>query len=134
MAGSVGKKSHAYSVLGVGGQGKAQFGTFFPEKLVGDLDQDTRPITAIRVMAAGAAMLHVDEHMQGVFDDVVGFLPLEVGNKANAAGIVLKLRDIERLLSSDRLVALHDGFRFARKGFLELACGTIPHSHREANI
>ena len=67
------------------------------KKRVRNLDQDAGAIARLRIAAAGAAMRQVDQDLNALQDDVVRFPPLDIGDKAHAAGIVLMLRVIETL-------------------------------------
>ena len=80
-----------------GGQGEAELRALAREKLVRDLDQEAGAVAGFRIAAAGAAMRQVDQDLNALDDDVVRFLALDVGDKANAAGIVLVARVVEAL-------------------------------------
>ena len=55
---------------------------------VGNLDQDAGAVAHQRVRAHRAAMVEIDEKLQALADDAVGFLAFDVGDKAHAAGIM----------------------------------------------
>jgi hypothetical protein len=60
------------------------------EEVVGESGEDAGAVTGVDFATAGAAVVHVLEHGEGVADDVVGFFALDVGDEANAAGVVLE--------------------------------------------
>ena len=94
-----GQEHHANAVFAGGRQGEAEFGAFRARKTVRDLDQDAGAIARFRIAAAGAAMGQVDQDLDALYDDVVRFLALDVGHKADAAGVVLMARVVEALRS-----------------------------------
>ena len=67
------------------------------EKFVRDLNQQPGAVAGFRIAAAGAAVRQIDEDLNALFDNVVGLLALDVGHKADAAGIVLLVRVVESL-------------------------------------
>ncbi|MND25058.1 hypothetical protein D3C80_154850 [compost metagenome] len=71
---------------------------FLAEKAVGDLHENARTIAHQRISADSTAMRQVFKNEQAVLDDLVGFLTLHMGNKADAAGIVLIARIVKTLL------------------------------------
>ena len=64
-------------------------------ELVGDLDQDAGAVAHQRVGADRAAVVEVLEDLQALLDDRVRLLALDVGDEADAAGVVLVGRRIE---------------------------------------
>ena len=58
------------------------------QERVGHLNQDAGAVTGVRLAAAGAAVLQVDEDLQRLRDDVVRALALDVDDEADAAGVV----------------------------------------------
>ena len=87
--GSTGQEHHADAVLAGRRQGEAQRGALAREELVRNLDQDAGAVAGFRIAAAGAAVRQVDQDLYALDDDVVRFLTLDVGDEADAAGIVL---------------------------------------------
>ena len=67
------------------------------EKFVRDLHQDARAVAGQRVGAGGAAMGQVLEDLQAVLDDRVALAAFQIGDEADAAGIMLALRIVESL-------------------------------------
>ena len=82
----------------------------FSEEPVGHLHQDARAVAGIHLASAGAAVQQVDEQLQGLADDAVGLLALDVNDEADAAGVVLVPRIVQPL-GRDRLVT---GMRWRR--------------------
>ena len=80
-----------------GRQGEAQLGALAREELVRDLNQDAGAIAGFRIAAAGAAVRQVDQNLDALDDDVVRLLALDVGDEADAAGIVLLARVVQAL-------------------------------------
>ena len=78
-------------------QREAELGALAREELVRNLNQDAGAVAGFRIAAAGAAMRQVDQDLNALDDDVVRFLTLDVGNEADAAGIVLVARIVETL-------------------------------------
>ena len=92
-----GQEHHADAVLAGGRQGEAELGALAGEELVRNLDEDAGAVAGFRVAAAGAAVGQVDENLDALDDDVVGFLALDAGDEANSAGIVLMARVVQSL-------------------------------------
>ncbi len=67
------------------------------QKFMRDLHQHARAVAGQRVGADGAAMGQVLEDLQAVLDDRVARAAFQVGDEADAAGIVLALRIVESL-------------------------------------
>ena len=62
-----------------------------------NLNEDTGAVARQRIGADGTAMLKVYENLQSVFDDLMRFGTLQVGNEADTAGIFLKRRVVQSL-------------------------------------
>ncbi len=92
------QEHHANAVLARAGQGYPQPGALFTEELVGHLDQDPGAVAGLRVAAAGPPVPQIDQHLEGLDDDLVGLLPLDVGNYPHAAAVVFQLGGIESVL------------------------------------
>ena len=58
------------------------------QKGVRDLDQNARAVTGDRIGADRPAVFEVLQNAERVFDQLVGLAAFEVGNKADATGIV----------------------------------------------
>src|SRR6185437_4714932 len=79
------------------GQGEACFLRLLGEELVRDLHQDARAVAHARVGADGATVLEVAQDAQTVLDDLVRLAALDVGDEADAAGILVQRRVVEAL-------------------------------------
>jgi hypothetical protein len=67
------------------------------QELVGNLDQDAGAVAQQRVVAGSAAMFEVLQDLQALLDDGVAFLVLDMGDKADAAGVALVFGVVETL-------------------------------------
>ncbi len=67
------------------------------QKGVGDLHQDAGAVAGQRIGPGRAAMGEVLQNLQAMLDDRVARTSLQIGDEADAAGIVLALRIIESL-------------------------------------
>ena len=75
------QENHAHAVFARRRQREAEARAFAREKLVRNLDQDARAVARFRIAAAGAAVRQVDENLNALLDDVVGFWPLMLATK-----------------------------------------------------
>jgi hypothetical protein len=66
---------------------------------VWDLQQDPSPITGIVLTTAGTAMVQILQHRKRLLHDLVRFLTLDVHDKADTTGIVLKAGVVEALFA-----------------------------------
>jgi len=91
MAGSgfLRQENHADAVLAARRQFDALLGHFFTIELIRDLDQETGTIALQRVGADGTTVIQIFQDQQTLLDDIVALLALDVGDKANAASVVL---------------------------------------------
>ena len=92
------QEDHADAVAARIRQGDTHGTAMPPEKGVGNLEQDAGAVAGMGVASAGAAMLEVDQDVNGVADDVVGLPAVEVGHDAHAARVVLMSRVVESLI------------------------------------
>ena len=83
-----GQEDHAHAIFTRRRQLHPLLGHFFAVELVGNLNQDTCTVTHQRVGTHGTTVVNVLEDLQRAQDDVVALLALDVGNKAQSAGIV----------------------------------------------
>ena len=67
------------------------------EELVRDLHQDAGAVAGARIGADRAAMLEVAQDGERVLDQLVRLAALDVGDEADAAGILLERRIVEAL-------------------------------------
>jgi hypothetical protein len=58
------------------------------DKCMGDLDKDAGPVTRGVVGAGGSAVIHIEQDVKPPADDLMRGLPLDVGDKTNAATVV----------------------------------------------
>ncbi len=108
--GSTGKKHHSDSVFAGRRQCKAKLRTFALEKGVRNLDQNARAVARLRIATACAAMRQINQDLDALQDDVVRFLPLDIGDKAHAAGVMLILGTVKPLSlrqTQKRICRLH---------------------------
>ena len=63
---------------------------FAREELVRDLHQDAGAVAGARIGADRAAMFEIDENCQRILDDLVRLAALDVGDEADAAGILVE--------------------------------------------
>ena len=78
-------------------QCESELGRLLGEELVRDLRQDAGAIAHARVGADRAAMLQIAENLQAVFDDLVRLAAFDVGDEADAAGILVERGVVEAL-------------------------------------
>ena len=62
-----------------------------------DLHEDAGAVAHARIGADRAAVLEIAENAQAVFDDLVRLAALDVGDEADAAGILVERRIVETL-------------------------------------
>ena len=79
------------------GSEKPSVAAFALEERVRNLDQNSRAIAGLRIATASAAMRQVDQNLDALQDDVVRLPPLDVGDKADAASVMLVLRAVKSL-------------------------------------
>ncbi len=72
---------------------EADLGGLAREERVRDLHQDAGAVAGARVGADGAAMFEVAENVDRVVDDLMRLPALDVGDEADAAGILFEARD-----------------------------------------
>ena len=65
------------------------------EEVMGKLEQQARAVTGVRIASAGAAMLQVDQHTDGIANDGVRFLAAQIRHDTHAARVVLIGRIVE---------------------------------------
>jgi hypothetical protein len=64
---------------------------------VRDLHENPGPVARVGFAAAGAAVVQIEEHRQGVADDFVRFPALDVDDKPHPARFMLILRVVKTL-------------------------------------
>ena len=100
----LGQKEHGHAVVALARQQGAEALGLLTEEAVGDLEEDARAIAGVALQAAAAAVLEVDEDGQGIVHDGVAADALEVGDGADAAGVVVELLAIQALVSRGSVV------------------------------
>ena len=88
----LGQEDHAHTVLARRRQGHALLGHFFAVQRIRNLDQDARAIAHQRVGTHGATVVNVLQDLQRLRHDVVALHTLDVGHKAEPAGVVFVTR------------------------------------------
>jgi hypothetical protein len=83
--------------LTLGRQGNRLFLRFCAQEGVGDLNQDTGTIARQGVGPGGTAMGEILENIQTLLDDLMAFVPLDMGYEADAAGVMFIGRVIQPL-------------------------------------
>ena len=86
------------AVLAGGGQSDPRLAGDQLQELVRQLDQNAGAVAGIGLATAGAAVVQVQQHLQGLLNDGVGLPALDVDHEAHAAGLVLELRIVQALL------------------------------------
>ncbi len=81
-----------------GGSVDALLGHLLAVERVGNLDQDAGAVAHQLVGAHCAAVVEVFEDLQALLDDGVALLALDVGDEADAAGVVLVGAGIQAML------------------------------------
>ncbi len=82
------QEDHADAVLALGRQGHALPGHFLAEEAIGNLEQEAGAVARLGVGADRAAMGQILENLQTLQHDLVALLILDVGDEADAAGVV----------------------------------------------
>ena len=67
------------------------------QELVRRLDEDARAVAGVGLAAARAAVVQVQQDLQGLLNDGMGLPALDVGHESHAAGLVLELRVVQAL-------------------------------------
>jgi hypothetical protein len=87
----------AHAVLSDGRQADAERVRDFPKKSIGRLYQDAGAVAGVRLAAARASVLQVDEHLEAALNDFVRTLSLYIDDEADAARVVLEARVVQAL-------------------------------------
>ena len=83
------------AVLAGLGQREAELLRLAREELVRDLHQDAGAVAGARIGADRAAMLEIEQDGQRILDDLVRLAALDVGDEADAAGILVERGIVE---------------------------------------
>ncbi len=92
------EKHHPDAILPRFRQAEADLGAFLHKEVVRDLNQNARSVTRLRIAAAGSTVGEVDEDLNALLNDVMGFGTVEVDDESHAAVIVFILRVVKTLL------------------------------------
>lgn len=76
------------------------------------MNQNTCAVAAIRVAAAGAAMLHIFKHRKGVINSLVRFMTINISYKTSTARVVFKFWPVQALLGAFSLIHRINHTRF----------------------
>ena len=72
--------------------------TYAPQERVRYLHQNSGTISGVRLTAGSAAVIKINQDFKRLADYLVGFFPLHIGDKTDAAGVMLELRIVKSLL------------------------------------
>jgi len=95
--GLLGQEHHGHAVVVGLRQGDALGGHFLAVELIGDLDENPRAVAHQLIGADGAPVVQVFQDLQGLLDDGMALVPLDVGDETDAAGIVFLFGAVETL-------------------------------------
>ena len=94
------QKDHADAIVA----GRREFDTerchFLTIKRIRNLNQNARTVTAQGIGTDGAAMIKIVKDEQSIFNDLVRYMSLDIGHKADTAGVVLGIRTIQAFCGS----------------------------------
>ena len=93
-----GQKEHGDAIFPLVGKEASAFLRLLAKEAVRYLDENARAVTGVGLEAHAAAVLEIDEHGQGIVNNLVRTHALEVGQGPDAAGIVFELASIHRWL------------------------------------
>jgi len=93
----LGQEDHADAVFAGRRQIDALFMHLFTVILVGNLDQHARAVAHQLVGADGAPMVEIFQDQQALFHDRVAFLAFDVGDEADATGVMFVARVVHSL-------------------------------------
>jgi hypothetical protein len=83
-----GQENHPDTVLAHGREADRPAREFFAKETVRNLDQDPGAVALQRVGANGAAVRQILQDLEALLDDFMRLLALDVGDEADAAGVV----------------------------------------------
>ena len=89
------EEQHGNAVVALVGQKAAALLSFLAEEPVRYLEKDACSVTRVRLQARAASMVHVEKHRQGVAEHLMGANALDIGQRTDAACVVLELRAIQ---------------------------------------
>jgi hypothetical protein len=101
------QENHSNAVTTHLRQTDAQLFSFQSEELVRNLHGDPGAIPCVYLTSLGSPVLKIDEHLQGFPYNCVGFSPVHVGDEADAATVVFKLRIVKPLFFRNPGIHVH---------------------------
>jgi hypothetical protein len=111
------EEDHTHGILAIGRQMYSQLQALLEEEFMGNLDLDTGTVACVGFTTTGSAMFHILQDGEGIRDDLVALITLDIGYKSNSARIVLKLWAIQSLVACH----LHEAVfrnKLIKRGFL----------------
>ena len=115
------QKHHAHAIFARGRQRDALRGHFFAVQRVRQLNQNARAVAHQLVGTHGAPVVEVFKNLQGLRDDGMAFVALDMGDKTDAARIVLvgtciqtvlfKMLDFSSCSHRESFFNIHRGFK-----------------------
>ena len=97
-------------------QGDAQFFGLLREKFVRNLDKNAAAVAKLRIGADGASVIQIEQDSQAHLDDVVAGRVVQIGDEADAAGIVLLGGIVKTLRLRKQGIATLHGRHLPREG------------------
>ena len=94
------QKDHADAIVAGRWEFDSERCHFFTIKRIRNLNQNARTVTAQGIGTDGAAMIKVVKDEQSIFNDLVRYMSLDIGHKADTAGVVLGIRTIQAFCGS----------------------------------
>ena len=92
------QKQLADTILAGGRQGETKLRRFGGKKVMRHLNENARTIPGVRLAATGATVIQVDQYLQRIRHQLMGFLPFDVHNEPEPTGVVFELWIIKTLL------------------------------------
>ena len=123
------QEQETHAVLARLRQRKAQPLGLFPEKAVGNLDQQTRAVARVRIRPRRPAVQQVHQHLDALFDDPVLRPPVEVQDETHPARVVFVPRVVQSYGFHPVSPSLPSGPAFAGKTIL-LSYPLVPANSR----
>ena len=91
------QEDHADAEVGFLEKAMPELLHFGRKKFVGNLGRDARAVAGLRIRIDGPAMGEIAERLERVFQHLIRSLAADLGDEAHAAGIMFKIRRVERL-------------------------------------
>ncbi len=92
------EEDHAHAVLPRRRQREAELRALPGEERVRDLNQNPRPVSGLRIAATRSAVGEVDQDLNALDNDLVGFAAFDVRHEPDAAGIPFQPGIVQSLL------------------------------------